>query len=220
MIERDYIMRMIQMLTGALAKVMFRKNLHQYEEALDEIDEASEHLIGMKWTFLRSFSDEQLAELFGSSDRKDKLIVAAELLRAESEILFEQWKQEEACSSGMKAVSLFARLIIEEKGYLDVMQADKFISLLHRLDEYHLPAPINRRLVQLHEVMGDFAAAEKVLMNVIDEDPAFAGEGIAFYRRMLEKKDEELCKGGLVREKAAERLAKLATVSSGMQGPG
>jgi len=63
MIERDIIMRMVQQLAAAIAKILVHKNLQQYEEAFKEIDDACRCLIGMKWDFLRTFSGDQLSAL-------------------------------------------------------------------------------------------------------------------------------------------------------------
>ena len=63
MIERDIIMRMVQQLAAAIAKILVHKNLQQYEEAFKEIDDACRGLIGMKWDFLRTFSGDQLSAL-------------------------------------------------------------------------------------------------------------------------------------------------------------
>ncbi len=212
MIERDYIMRMIRMLTSSLAKILFHKDLQQYDEAIKEIDEASEHLIGMKWEFLRSFSDEQLIDLLGSTERKDKLIVAAELLRMESEILFDQGKLDEGSFSGMKAFSLFAEVIIQDVGYLDVMHAEKFASLLNRLEQYELPPSLNFKRARFYEIRGQFAAAEETLLSLIEHDAGLVDEGVAFYKRVLTKDDEEMRKSGLSREMALKGLARLESI--------
>lgn len=212
MIERDYIMRMIRMLTASLAKIFFHKDLGQHGEALNEINHASEHLIGMKWKFLRSFSDVELISLLGSSGQKDKMIAASELLRAESEILFEQGQSEEACAIGVKAFSLFAELIIEEKDYLTMMHADKFASLLQRLEHYQMPLSLELKRFRFYEIVGRFADAEAVVLDLIERDPPFIDDAIAFYQRMVEKPDDELEKGGLHKEEASRTMTKLESL--------
>lgn len=213
MIERDYIMRMIQMLTTALVKVLLQRDLKQYDSALMEIDELGERFLGMKWKFLRSLSDRQLIELLCHESQHDKMLAAAELLREESEILNDQGKAEESIAQGMKAFSLFAELIINEKGFLKVMSVEKFASLLKRIEEYELPMSMEQKRFRYCEIVGKLAKAEDLLFDLIDKDKGFVNEGISFYKRLLKKSDEELLAGGLPRDEVTDGLKKVESLS-------
>jgi tetratricopeptide (TPR) repeat protein len=211
MIERDYLMRMIQMLAAVLAKVLLHRDLKQYDEALKEIDEAAERLIGIKWKFLHSLPDKQLIELLAYDENLNKMLVAAELLREESEILLEQGKTDESVVQGMKAFSLFAELVITEKSFLAVTSVEKFASLLRRLEDFEFPYSLEQKRFQYYEIRGDLASAEAVIADVFEKNPDIRDQGISFYRRMLKKTDKELKEGGLSREKIETGLAKLTS---------
>jgi hypothetical protein len=215
MIERDYILRMIQMLTAALAKVLFHKDLKQYGEALREIDLAGEKFIGMKWEFLRTFSDDQLIGLLGYERQQDKMLAAAELLREETDILRLQGKEDEGAAQGMKAFSLFAELILRERSYVTMVSAEKFSQLLAWLKKYEFPPSLKQKEMRYYEVLGNYAKAEDALFELLELDPSFAGEGISFYERLLKRTDDELREGGLPKDEVQEGLSKVHSMRKG-----
>jgi pseudouridine kinase len=51
--------------------------------------------------------------------------------------------------------------------------------------------------------------AEVGVQRLLEADPAYAGEGVQFYRRLLERPDAELEAGGLPRSEVADGLARL-----------
>lgn len=156
MIERDYILRMIRMLTAALSRILLHRNLGQYEEAEKEIDDASRSLTGMEWQTLCAFSDRQLASLLGFPGHRERLIAVAELLRTESEMLLEQGKRDEGMAIGRKAFGVFALLVTEEEQYLSMLQSDKFRCLLEKFThDDDLPAHWDRACALLREWMSD-----------------------------------------------------------------
>src|SRR5512135_2013770 len=66
MIEQDYFMRMISMLTQMLAKIILHKDLKEFPQALLEIDNTGKTLLGIDRTLIRQLSGPQLMQLFGS----------------------------------------------------------------------------------------------------------------------------------------------------------
>ncbi len=213
MIERDYVLRMIQMLASVLSKLLFLKNSRKYDEALAEIDEAGQRFIGMKWVFLRNLSIEQLIDLLGRERQLDKMFAMAELLREESEILADKGNPDESVLQGMKAFSLFAGLVADERSFLKVMSVNKFDALLKKLEEYELPPQLDRKRFRYYEIVGKFAAAEDVLFDILPKDPTIRNEGVAFYKRLLGKPDQELNEGGLPREEVVLGLDSLMSKS-------
>ena len=63
MIERDYIMRMIQQLSQALVRILFLKSQKEYPEALSEIRKASRTILGADLDVLQRLSDRQMIDL-------------------------------------------------------------------------------------------------------------------------------------------------------------
>ena len=63
MIERDYLMRMIQMLAQVLARILFLKNKREYPESIAEIQKASKKILGIEIDVLGRLSDVQMIDL-------------------------------------------------------------------------------------------------------------------------------------------------------------
>lgn len=89
MIQRDYIMRMTEMLAKALAKIMLLKEQKQYEKALDEIDLAGKELLNNEFQTLKQLSDKDLIKWMFSYEYFDptKCELWCKLLKAEGEVL-------------------------------------------------------------------------------------------------------------------------------------
>lgn len=209
MIERDIIMRMVQQLAAALGKVLFHKDLQQYVEAFKEIDDACKGLIGMKWDFLRTFSDVQLSALLGVADHPGKVLAACELLREASALLALQGKNEESIQQAMKAFSLYVELLAQDRRYLKFAPPEKFAALLAELERLELPVAIEKKRFHFYEMTGELAKARAVLSAVTALEPAFRKEEPGFYHRLEKLSDEDLLKGGLTRQEVMEGLASL-----------
>ena len=209
MIERDIIMRMVQQLAAAIAKVLVHKNLQQYEEAIKEIDDACRGLIGMKWDFLRTFSGDQLSALLPVAEHPAKALAACELLREGSALLALQGKPEESAQQAMKAFSLFTELLEQDRRYLKLAPVESFASLLRDLESTELPVALEKKRFHFYEITGEFAKARASLNAVIGQEPAFRKEEPGFYHRLERASDEDLVKGGLTRQDVVDGLAAL-----------
>lgn len=209
MIERDVIMRMVQQLAAAIAKVLMHKDLQQYSEAFKEIDDACRGLIGMKWDFLRTFSDDQLSALLAVAEHPAKVLAACELLREGSALLALQGKTEDSVQQAMKAFSLFTELLEQDRRYLKLAPVEKFASLLAELEAQVLPVALEKKRFRFYEITGELAKAKAVLNAVMAQEPAFRKEEPGFYHRLEKTSDADLLKGGLTRQDVLDGLASL-----------
>lgn len=209
MIERDIIMRMVQQLAAAIAKVLVHKNLEQYGDAFKELDDACKGLIGMKWDFLRSFSDDQLSALLAVSEHPAKVLAACELLREASSLLALQGKNEESVQQALKAFSLFVELVAHDRRMLKVVAVDNYTQLLEGLAGVEFPVALEKKRFVFYEIAGLLAKAREVLNAVVAQEPAFRKEEQGFYRRLEKFSDEDLLKGGLTRQDVLDGLASL-----------
>ncbi len=88
MIQRDYILRMTELLARALAKILNLKEQAQYEKALDEIDRTGRELLGHDFTTFKDLSDKDLIRWMTSDGIFDsfKCITLSKLLKEEGDI--------------------------------------------------------------------------------------------------------------------------------------
>jgi hypothetical protein len=211
MIERDYIMRMIQMLVQALLRILLFKKRKDYPEALNEIQKASKTLIGVELDVIRRLTDVQIIELltlvkdFGSP----KCYLAGMLLKEEAEILELQGKTAESIDARVKSLSLLTEAAIEKGTPLDSDYASAVDVLAGKLNEVDLPVHIRKKLFGYYELVREFGKAEDALFEILKKEPSFVEEGILFYERLEKKSDKELTEGNFTRKEIEEGLTKL-----------
>jgi hypothetical protein len=209
MITRDFIMRMVEQLAVALARILFHKEAKQYDMAEQEIDAASRRLIGVPMSFLLALPEEQLLELLGGDAQPDKLLAAAEVLRLESELNLEQGEAGRSIEYCMKAIGLFNRVLDLLRNDRSMLSMAPYEKLLSKLNAFALPPAFVERRFVFHERTGSYAKAEDDLFELFAEDIASLNRGREFYHRLLALQDEELERGDLPRAEVVDGLNKL-----------
>jgi hypothetical protein len=206
MIERDYIMRMIQMLVQALIRIFSFKEKKDYPQALNEIQNASKTLIGVELDVIRRLSDVQIIDLltlvkdFGSL----KCYLAGMLLKEEAEILELQRKGDESVDARTKSLSLLTEAAIEKGAPLNSEHASAADAVAAKLNRTDLPVHIHKKLFHYYELVGKYGKGEDTLFEILKKEPSFVEEGLLFYGRIRNKSDEELDKGNLSRKEIDE----------------
>ena len=93
MIQKDYIMRMIEQVTRLIAKALQRKSDDEYEEALSIIESASGSILGIDYTLFDALSSADCANLLGitkdPSTASIKCLIGARLLKTRADVLIE-----------------------------------------------------------------------------------------------------------------------------------
>ncbi|MBD3346713.1 MAG: hypothetical protein GF401_16785 [Chitinivibrionales bacterium] len=91
MIQKDYILRMIEQLGKVLARVLLKKNAQKHEEATLDIEKASGAILGIDFSLLDTLSSPAIAELLGISIAPStgsmKCLIAGRLLKEKADIL-------------------------------------------------------------------------------------------------------------------------------------
>ena len=212
MIERDYIMRMIQMLVQALADIIFLRRKREYPQALNKIRTTSKQLFGMDMDVLRHLSDTQIVDLLciDPAIGKGRCYAAGMLLKEEAQISEEMNKTEGIAETYLKSLSLLTESGIRNKKSIDVGQDAAVDELVLKLENREIPIHILKKVFRYYEVTLHYAKAGTILLQVIDKEPGFLEEGIQFYARLRKKSDDELSNGGLSRATIDEELNKIA----------
>jgi hypothetical protein len=211
MIERDYIMRMIQMLVQVLARILFLKKGEQYPEALDEIQKASKQILGIELNVFRKLSDIQMIE-FLSLDVSlgvPKCYAAGILLKEEAEILAIQKNESESLDTFVKALSLLTEVAIHNRSLVDAAHASAIESVVGTLKGKDIPVYVRKKLFHYFEIAGQYGRAANVLSEILPIEPSFVSEGIGYFERLEKKSDDELFRGGLQRNYVEELLGDL-----------
>jgi len=207
MIEQDYIMRMINMMVAMLARLIRHKNKKEFPQALLEIETTGRTLLGIDRDFIRSLSPAQLMELFGSdlSVALPKLYILALLLKEEADV--RALMGEETDPLRVKSLCLLIDTLLKGGEPVESRHTQIIEELIGTFHNRALPADTLNRLIQYYEHTGRFDRAENVLYDLLEADPDYAGEGVLFYRRLLQRSDAELEAGRLPRNEVADGLA-------------
>lgn len=128
MIERDYIMRMVQQLAAALTRIFKLKEQEKYDQALDETGEAFNALLGMSPEMMAAFDSATLAQLLG---HHEKVKTAAALFRAEGELHQLQGDSATAQTRFQRAFELYLEAAhMQERSDTECVEAARFVAKL------------------------------------------------------------------------------------------
>ncbi|MGH7493745.1 MAG: hypothetical protein ACREOO_15310 [bacterium] len=111
MIERDYIMRMMQQLGAAVARLLKLKEQEEYEQALQEVEKAYGELLGLNPEIVPMFDAATLAPLLG---HPDKMKVIATLFFEQAELHRLQRESEKAHGHYRRALEMFIEALLAQ----------------------------------------------------------------------------------------------------------
>lgn len=214
MINKDYILRLAERLGGLLARIIFLREANQQQEALILIDEAFRQATGLTTGLINALSEERLLGMLSAQGvlNVELCFYIAALFKAEGDVYASLDKQNESYYRHLKALNLFLELFLRGKSIDDLDLFPNIDDLVEKLEAYELPLPTNRKLFSYNEQAGRYARAEDVLFDMLEADDVPAdliAEGVAFYHRLMAKRDDELLLGNLTRAELAEGLAQV-----------
>ncbi len=211
MINRDYILRMIEQLAVFLQRALMLKDAKEYHESVAEIKKAGKVFLGLNSEAMDGLSDKDLIRLWsvGNDLDAEKCALAGQIFRTEGEIYEHQQDPDRAVASYAKSLSLVTETInfLKEKIPTELVSTVEFLTI--HLDVDTLPLHLLKKLFTTYATVGRFSKAEDLLFEIVEEDPSFLPEGRVFYERLLKRTDDELTKGNLPREEVVESLEQL-----------
>jgi hypothetical protein len=116
----------------------------------------------------------------------------------------------------LRALNLYLEVYLHGARTFLPEYADEIEPLAAALAVYKLPVPAMDRLWRYYEKKGDFAAAEDLLHELLEEtesDPVRVKRGVDFYRRLLQRSDAELAAGNLPRDEVEEGIKRLESAN-------
>lgn len=212
--HQDYILRMIQQLSGFLIRVLRLREEGELEAALTEVSDAYGRIAGLPASLVHALSEEDLVAMLRSQGRLDpeRCFALAELLREEAHLYEDLDSEEESAPRFRKALRLYLEAFEDPEDLPFRLDVTGLEELIDRMSDEPLPAPTRRRLVAYLVTTGRFDRAENVVLWSLEQpDPAgeMRQEAIDFYEMLLRKPDHELLEGGLPRDEVEAGLARL-----------
>lgn len=215
MLTDDYLIRQINLALTALANIIGLKTAGLYQNALFEIDQFFEQLLGLRSYMIKDLSDEAILTLVSIPDGldTDRLFIVAELIKAEGDIYAAKNYAADSQLDYLRSLNFFIEVVLNG-GALNFPQPhDRIEDLVKALDFTKLPQETLYDLFQYYEHMGNYTRAEEALdqlTKLSESDESILQEHIEFYVRLQSKSDKELAKAGLSRSRVEEKLAKLS----------
>jgi hypothetical protein len=215
-IKRDYLLRMINECTAALARLAKRRD-EDDDALLDEIRTQGRALLGIEPDALLLLPDEQCLALLQQDREVDYVRVAllGRLLLEEARILSRRAQGAAASARYIKGTGLLARAAREAQGSMHdavVAHVDEVNALLREARERdgYVSLPLTA-VVTYYEATLQLGRAEDELYFARQEhEPEAANLAREFYQRLLARSDEELERGNLPRDEVEAALRDLA----------
>ncbi len=214
MFSEDYIIRMVRQATAVLASIIGLKSTGQYQEALQDIDQALEQLLGMDTKLIRLLDDESVYKILTKNDVMDleKLGFLADLFKEEGDIQKLQNQNNESINCYIRSLNYYLMISINSKASRSIELSQKINELLQKLEPYNFEEKTLLNLFCYYENTEEFAKADNMLSRLAarnNSDANAVDEMRSFYKRLMEKSLEELAAGGMSRVQIRNKLKEL-----------
>lgn len=209
MIQRDYILRMLDTFAKVLAKALLLKEQKFFDDAAKELDHAGKVVFGNDYPIIKNFSEDDLLKLLTSNQGVDRerCKALARIFKAEGELL--ESKGLEPSARYRQALVLNIEIVNQDSNDSELLMED-IAWLLNKINLHELPVSFRRRLFSYYETIGRYDKAENILHDLIITDNQEAKDaGVLFYSRLMKISDNELLRGGLSREEVTEAMNEL-----------
>jgi hypothetical protein len=206
---------MINQAVAVLLQIAGFRQAKKYQEAQQAIDQSLEQLLGLRADLLKQFDDEVIFRILTLQDRLDieRVVVVAELFKAEGDILADQNRIVESRQNYLRALNFYLEASLSDQGIPPPSKlAEQVEWLLSQSALMPLPDDIQWSLFNYYELLADYGKAEEALAQLANRPGLYADlkdEMIAFYQRLLALSSADQARLQLDREQIQEKLDKL-----------
>ncbi|MBK6772832.1 MAG: hypothetical protein IPG78_12060 [Ignavibacteria bacterium] len=212
MLQRDYLMRMTEMLTAVIAKVLFNKETKNYEEAEKEIETAAKTIVGLDLRIINILNPQDIIQLMKTSDLyAGRCLVSAELLKEYADV--HELNGKDNSSIILKSLNLYIEAILSK----ELPEPEKYYSKINELisfiAESDLQDDLNFKIIDYYEFSGQYSKAEDMIFELIENNNKdIIDRSVSFYKKLLHRTDEELESGNLSREEVNDALDEILKI--------
>ncbi|HET7626464.1 MAG TPA: DUF6483 family protein [Verrucomicrobiae bacterium] len=216
MIKSDYILRMVDELMQALARIKALRNEDRLDEAADALDAEFKRLTGEGASEITRLSETELLAKLMRGDPihviRQKTLALITLLKEAGDTAAAEDSEDEARENYLKALHLLLNVLGRDEPFKLPEFVPQVESLVAALQDGALPMRTQAMLMQHYERTGQFAKAEDALFAMLDAEPenrAILEFGCAFYRRLLAQSESALSAGNFSRKESEQALKEL-----------
>ena len=207
MIQRDYLLRMIQEFIKMISILMDSKERCDLKSIEKNLDHASKAILGLDREAVCQLESGQLKKELIRSGSTHEFIARAQvmsrILTESAELAQRRGKEEESRELYLKALNLLLETIIGGEPVELLEFTPRIEGILDRLGPIIFPSETLIGLMQYFEKQGEYAKAEDQLFQLCESEVSRTGlshlaEG--FYQRLSAMPDSILSGGGLPRD--------------------
>ena len=217
MLQRDYVLRLIEQFARAVASVIRLRSTGESKAAQVKLAYLSQGFLGIDAKLLLSLSDGELLSLFAGTGELDsgRAVVAQQILSEEAAI------QEALGNAGLtqvyrlRSLSLLLEVLATDLRFRTPEYLADLNRLLEMVGDVSTPS-IRLRLFRHFDAIGNYAEAEDQLFELLDvgiDVGEILPEGLTFYERLLTLSDAELVRGDLPRAEVEEGMLQLKKIA-------
>jgi tetratricopeptide (TPR) repeat protein len=219
MFNNDYIMRMIEQLSRAIAKIVGLKDDDRMEEGQELLNTTLTGFIGLNSHTIDSLDYEEFLRILSANGglNADKCVMLSELLKLKAEFYIAQGNEDGALDLYIKSLCLYLEALLDDGSLFAEPHTGRVGALIRTLEGNRMPPNALRLLARFYELSGQYGKAEDCLFELLEASQYQAGdvtEGFAFYDRLLQKDPVALEKGNLPLAEVTEGRARLSKHSS------
>ncbi len=207
MIQRDYILRMIEELRRMLVGIGALKEERRWREVEGTLEEQFHRLLGISAAESARLSETELSArlIQGEATQivREKALLLIRLFKESGDAATAQDQPDQAQAYYLKGLHLLLAILGEHEPFERpdyVPPVEKFTTALANAQ---LPARTHAMLMHHYERAGAFGKAEDelhALFQAAPNIPEVYDLGISFYERLLGRSDEQLAAGNLPRD--------------------
>lgn len=214
MFKKDYIMRMIEQFTTALATIIGLKSADKIEEQQLVVNKALYDFTGLSESAMETLAYKDLISLV--SGFKDinpvKCYIMAELMKEKADGLYKLGAMDKSFDLYLKSFSIYVEVLLLNKSSDLDPNFNTIDQIIDKITQFQLPLETQKLRLHYYERIINYDKAEDVLFELLEQgvdNKSIVSEGIAFYERLLKIKPEELEVGNLPIDEVQDGLEKL-----------
>ena len=215
MYTEDFILRMINQAVAVLLQIAGFRQAKQYQQAQQAIDQSLEQLLGLRADLLKQLDDEVIFRMLTLQGHLDieRVMVVAELFKAEGDILADQNRMAESQQYYLRALNFYLEANLSDQNISPPTKLVEQVEwLVSQAALMPLPDDIQWSLFNYYERTAEYEKAEAALVELTSRPGLYADlqpELVLFYQRLLALPPADLTRTQLDRELVQERLDKV-----------
>ncbi|HBP63644.1 MAG TPA: hypothetical protein DD730_05100 [Desulfosporosinus sp.] len=214
MFQKDYIMRMIEQFTTALATIIGLKSADKIEEQQLVVNKALYDFTGLSEAAMETLSYKDLISLVSGFKEINpvKCYIMAELMKEKADVYERLGETDQAYNLYLKSFNIYVEVVLLNKSSELEPNYKTIDQTIHKITQFPLPYETQKLRLYYYEQTMKYDKAEDILFELLAEGgdkKTVLAEGNAFYERLLKKKPEELKKGNLPIDEVLESIQKL-----------